>query len=150
MTQEEIFSKFLSISDYESSLYQDKLEDISLGDFIIARHLPDGIKIYYLHNGNSIFIPKDWIKLFTSFNIHSGSQSKYTGISSDDTNLNKFIYYFLMLIINLIRKNGDTFLKILYKLFSIGSKEFRIFFKEKTSKDLEDIEFCGIDNELTI
>lgn len=108
-------------------------KDIYFGNLMILRITKYEYKIYYLKDGVFITIPWSWIDLFSSLNTHSGEKILYSGINEDSDDIDKFIYYFLNLIISFYSNNDSKFFKVneyLLKILELGTNNFINWFNE--------------------
>lgn len=134
-----------------------RLKDIKISDYIIARLFPNGCKIIYLFNGSSLFIPWSWLDLFTTFNMHSGDKiyhlSKLNDLENLD-NIDKILLLFSKLSYsidsNLSRINGDEFLEILGEIGTTGTHVFRDWCKDEFKINLDPLEYVSLDKNLEI
>lgn len=151
MTHKELFTEFIKFRWVDNRSEQSTEipgKDVALGDFTIARINSRGCIIHYLANGNKVEIPKTWMDLFTSFNIYAGAQVIHEGLTGD--NIDKMIYYMLLLVVVLDLKRGDEFLKILGSISEIKTLGFRNWVKENFNINLEPIQFTSIKKDLDI
>lgn len=135
MTQKELFSQFLKIT-VPSPLDLSREKDIVVGDFIIARLNSDGCCIHYLKKGDKLEIPKEWLDLFSSFNVHSGAQCIHLKDKGGDA-IDKVIYYMLLTITYLDLERKDGLLNLLGQIGEIGTGDFRAWVKEEFDIELK-------------
>jgi hypothetical protein len=151
MTQQELLYDYLMLDNYKKTIPPVQLVDIRINDLTILRKTSDGYRIYYFQNGYCIYIPWNWINLFSSFNTHSGYQSNYISIQPDSNNLDKLIYYFTLFINFINREKFKDALKTLSIIFEIGTSELRDWLKEKNIDiTLEKIVFSSVNNEIIL
>ena len=76
------------------------LEDVVIGNYIIARITGHGLRVLWLLNGNKLKISWKMVDLFTSLNTINGEKVMWEG--KHDTNEDKVgkIIYLLVLLIN--------------------------------------------------
>ena len=130
-----LFEEFLSLSwhGYGVRSKGDTVDDIILGDYIIARVSSSGILIIWLVNGNKVKIPWEWLDIFTSFNAIHGERVLWLN-KSEVNDWGK----------------GKEFLETLADICSIGTSEFREWFNTESGEKLRPIELSMVDNTITL
>lgn len=156
MSLVDIFSEYLSLS-HTPGIRSDKIKDIPISEYIIARKCFSGCKIIYLHNGSTVFIPWKWIDIFSSLNVHSGDRISYIreNIDTEDLGLiDKIILLFSRLVYFLDRGlsgiSSEEFLTVLGDISSTGTKVFRDWCSENFEIKLDPLEYTSIDKSLEI
>ena len=128
----EMFNNFIGLG-YKKGIRRDKLIDMPVRNFIILRTTWPGKTIYYLDSGNSLFIPWEWIDLFTSFYIHSGSEVLY--FDQPEEAYEGYFECFIWLCTDLMKYfgpskiEGDGFLDTLGNICNLGTEKFRERYK---------------------
>ncbi len=149
----DIFEEFLSLSWNGHGVRPSKeiIEDVVLGDYIIARVSGSGILIIWLVNGNKVKIPWEWLDLFTSFNTIHGERVLWNGgnLRRDD-NVSEIIYKFTLLINQFNWGKGEDFLCTLADICSIGTKDFIEWFNTESGEKLRPLELRMVDNTVII
>ena len=151
MTQKELLKNYLLVGNYKHTNPPSSLTDVKISDVAFLRKMDTGYYIYYLNNGNSIFIPWEWINLFSAFSAHSGYQSRHISVTDESDNIDKVIYYFTILTTCIDCGNIEKAVQVLSKIFEIGVSDFRNWIKERDEDlNLENIIFSSINNEIIL
>lgn len=152
----EVFEEFFKLSyTLKNNPLRNKIfSDHKIIEYVILRVTPTGDYIHYLYNGSSIFIPWEWIDLFSSFNIHSGFRILECYDEDVDGSLSRFGYLMVKLISHLDQRlssiDGENLLNILGELSVIGTKEFREWYSMEFGMNLDSFEYRSLDENLNI
>ena len=147
-----LFEEFLSLSwhGYGVRSKGDTVDDIILGDYIIARVSSSGILIIWLVNGNKVKIPWEWLDIFTSFNAIHGERVLWLNKSEVNDKIDEIIYKFTLLVNQFNWGKGKEFLETLADICSIGTSEFREWFNTESGEKLRPIELSMVENTIII
>ena len=147
----EIFEEFMSLSWNGHGVRPNTgIEDVVLGDYIIARVSGSGILVIWLANGNKVKIPWEWLDLFTSFNTIHGERVLWLKEDSIDDKIDEIIYKFTLLVNQFNWGKKDEFLCTLADICSIGTKEFIEWFNTESGEKLRPLELRLVDNTIVI
>ena len=148
----DIFEEFLSLSwnGYGVRPKTDIIEDVVIGDYIIARVGGFGILIVWLVNGNKVKIPWEWLDIFTSFNTIHGERVLWLKESEVRDKIDQIIYKFTLLVNQFNWGKGREFLETLADICSTKTSEFREWFSTETGEKLKPLELRMVDNTILI
>lgn len=146
----ELFLEFLALSWSGHGERMRGLEDIVLGDYIIARLLDSGIIVIWLANGNRIKIPWEWVDLFTSFNVIYGERVLWKKDIAKYDNVEKIIYKMTLLVNQINWGRKAEFLENLADICSLGTKDFIEFFRVESGETLRPLEFRTASNTIKL
>ena len=155
-TLKDIFYEYINLSYCPGTRFN-KLKDLKISEYIIARLFSNGCRIIYLFNGSSIFIPWRWLDLFSSFNTHSGDKISYIEnlVNLEDlSNIEQVILLFSKLSYfldrNLSRINGEDFLEVLGEIGTTGTRVFRDWCNNEFKIELDPLEYISLDKNFEI
>ena len=149
MTQKDLFLEFMMLCYKKPGTRNYDLTDTLIKDpYIIVRCDGIDMKVLYLYSGLTINIPWKWIDTFRSYNVQYGSQA--LDIGSSGSELDKFIYNFLMLLIYLDNKKGDDFLGTIYQICRTGTEKFRKMISDELGEEYDPITLDNLDGHLII
>ena len=121
-TLKDLFCEYVNLSYCPGTRFN-RLKDIKISEYIIARLFSNGCRIIYLFNGSSIFIPWKWLDLFSSLNTHSGDKISYIERTVNLEDLNKIERIILLfsklsylLDRSLSKIDGEDFLEVLSEI----------------------------------
>lgn len=146
-----VFSEFMELSYTPGCGVPWKgISDMKIKEGIIARKTENGVKVLYLTNGNSLFVPKEWIDLFSQLNAHSGEKILYVNSLPENDKIGTLIYLFLRLVMFIDAEKGEKILSILSDICELGTQEFRNKLEEEYEVSLRPLEFRSLDTNLKI
>lgn len=150
MNTKDILREFMALA-YSSGKPMEGLEDVVIGNYIIARITGHGLRVLWLLNGNKLKISWKMVDLFTSLNTINGEKVMWEG--KHDTNEDKVgkIIYLLVLLINQFNwGKGKDFLETLACICETGTEEFREWFEKEFGEKLQPIELITAKENILI
>ena len=146
----ELFLEFLALSWAGHGDRMRGLEDIILGEYIIARITSSGITVIWLVNGNRLKIPWEWVDLFSSLNTIYGERIMWKREGSDDDKIDRIIYKFTLLINQFNWGKGEDFLNTLADICSLGTSEFIEWHNTESGEKLKPLELMTAEETIKI
>ena len=142
MITQELFKEFMVLGYYPGTR-RSGLKDVPLLNYTIARIVRDGWNIISFYNGTTIYIPWELVDLIESLNTWGGHRVLNSEVTDK---IDQTILRLLELNLFLTRKQGTEFMNTLSKICSIGTADFREWFKREFKKILPPIEINTLDN----
>ena len=150
MSTKDIFKEFMTLA-YSSGKVMEGLEDIVIGDYIIARITGHGLRVLWLLNGNKLRISWKMVDLFTSLNTTNGEKVVWEGKNrGGEDNVEKIIYLLVLLINQFNWGKGKDFLETLACICETGTGEFREWFEKEFGEKLQPIELITAKESILI
>jgi len=146
----ELFKEFLALSWSGHGNRMRGLEDVTLGDYIIARITDFGITVIWLVNGNKLRIPWEWVDLFSSLNTIYGERILWKKEKIDDDGIDKLIYRFTLLINQFNWGKGTDFLSTLADICNLRTNEFIEWYSTESGEKLKPLELITVDETIKI
>lgn len=144
-----ILKEFMTL-DYSPGNRTEKLDDVVLGNYIIARITYDGIHILWLSCGNKLWIPWKVIDLFTSLNTKWGEKILWEGYDEEAPYLDRLIYLFVLLINQFNWGRGKDFLETLGTICEIGTTKLREWIQTEFKEKLLPLELTTVEKTIQI
>lgn len=155
-TLKDLFCEYVNLSYCPGTRFN-RLKDIKISEYIIARLFSNGCRIIYLFNGSSIFIPWKWLDLFSSLNTHSGDKISYIERTVNLEDLNKIERIILLfsklsylLDRSLSKIDGEDFLEVLSEIGTTGTCVFRDWCNNEFKIELDPLEYISLDKNFEI
>lgn len=149
----DILGRFLGVG-YVEVHRSTRLIDYRLKDLVLLRKTSQGNTVYYLGNGNSVFMPWKWDDLFSSFYIHSGHQVLHNTEPEVSDYFEKFISTITKLhSVTLSCRTddgGQDYLDLLGELCNLGTTGMIDYLKESYNISLNPFEYRSIAKNIYI
>lgn len=150
MNTKAIMKEFMKVGYSGPGNRVDKLEDIVLGNYIIARITYSGIQVIWLGNGNRLSIPWEIIDLFSSLNTIYGEKILWEGYKEEADDIEKLIYLFVFLINQFNWSRGKSFLDALGMISEIGTHNLREWIEKEFNEKLPPLELVTLERTIQI
>lgn len=150
----DIFREFyhLYFSCYPKE-YNPGFKDTPIESSTFLRRNSLGYTIYYLYSGMSVFIPKEWVVLFTSFNEHSGDRVYRIPIDYCEDSIDVIGYSMLLLIESLNPSfssiSSESVNSSLGNVYRLGTQEFISWTREEFNLSLSSLELKSVSEDIT-
>ena len=146
----DLFTEFLALSWKGHGSRTSSLEDVILGNYIIARISYSGITVIWLANGNKLKIPWEWVDLFSSLNTIYGDQILWNRDKEGLDRVDRIICKFTLLINQFNWNKGEDFLNTLADICDLGTKDFIEWYYTESGEKLEPIKLITANETIKI
>lgn len=152
-TIKDIFSDFYRLSYKDSpSTFTQGFNDYFISTYIILRKCESGDYIYYLTTGSSIYIPIDWINIFSALEVYDGNRILKGYYQNSDDKISELCYLMtnLIYLINslVVKKTGNDILNTLEKICVIGTGDFRNWVVKEFNLILPQFEYRSLEEDI--
>lgn len=148
----EIFEEFmvLSYSGSSKKAVREQLEDIKIGEYVLARKYEGNLTITYLTSGTSIQFPSELFLVLREFVINRGQEVVAINSVKKGDKVSKFLVLAVRLFYLLQNKSQIQPDDILQKLCETGSKSFVEWCNDRFGLQLTPIVYRSLSNNLEL